>query len=93
MTDRRGFLFTQGPWHVVGDNVESLDTGGLVATVYRRRRPRDDEGEEEAANARLIASAPALAYVLQTLLDDPDDEVAWRAAAQALRRVKGPASR
>lgn len=59
---------TPGPWEVgAGHEVRQVQTGNTLAYCEMERLPW-------AANARLIAAAPAMLAVLQGIVDELDGE-------------------
>lgn len=56
---------TPGPWEVRGGNVIENPSGVNIAKAWMT------DGEEECANARLIAAAPDLLKALIDVMSDP----------------------
>jgi hypothetical protein len=87
---------TPGPWFLVGDRtlyVEAKIGGGLVQEVAAVGPTAADNGygQQQVANANLIASAPALYEALANLENDagqiPDH--AWKMVQSALAKARG----
>ena len=86
--------FTPGPWVVVGNltkYVEARLVGGLIQEVAACGPTMADEGygQQQEANARLIAAAPDLFAALMSAVSEADawglsdDECEWIPMARA----------
>ena len=76
---------TQGPWRATGDSIRSdnhMDgTGALLLAAGPMFHAYEPDPEEQSANLKLAAAAPAMLSALQALLreraleggGDPDD--------------------
>ena len=77
--------FTPGPWVVVGrltKYVEARLVGGLIQEVAACGPTMADEGygQQQEANARLIAAAPDLLEALQELCEIVEDAIEQKSA-------------
>ena len=97
-------LWTPGPWVVDKRNpswVRAESDEDLVASCYRLKGGHKRSPDEQMANARLIAEAPEMAKLLDTLvrLDDgphTDDALdqqdrLWTEITALLKRLEGGA--
>lgn len=97
---------TQGPWVAdLGEayRVRAQRDGGQVAIMMNLKGPHGmggrRDGDEVAANARLIAAAPDLLAALEAILPDaianhiggPDTQARIDAARAAIAKAKGEA--
>lgn len=79
---------TPGPWSIERGQVRNAHGEALASVPYTLGGP------EDAANGRLIAAAPELAYLLRTILDVWDDHhiigpTVYHDARAILRTIDG----
>ena len=91
----RGIAHTQGPWEVTGNSIRSdnhIDgTGALLLAAGPMFHAYEPDPEEQTANLKLAAAAPAMLKALQawislaerSSMDGIDHEVAMTEAAIA----------
>ena len=66
---------TPGPWEAVGAGVYAENPDGCREIVFSQHNTRSGTREEQRANAQLIAAAPELRSIAESLAawcDDPD---------------------
>ena len=84
---------TPAPWRVKGPNIISISGDALVAVVTDSYTDEPTPADEQASNARLIASAPELLNALRDLvaLTKPTYENRHKLAAaiDAIERATG----
>lgn len=78
--------YTPGPWHRDGNDIdfeygrEGERCSGTIASIYGR-------GEEQRANARLIAKAPEMAEALKAIVGGLQPPEFWENVRRILREA------
>lgn len=84
---------TPGPWHTGGKNGSIIYSGGYAVANAETFHGRHD-GETQAANARLIAEAPAMLDLLASIHElgrcsPHDTPVLWAAIEATITKSLG----